>query len=69
MLIHSNKLLFQVYSCVCTLVVYKDSIKAGIVELRGSNGEKAYCFFLARVSHFILLHFSESLKHFFSQYY
>ena len=39
----------QVYSCVSKLVVYKDSCKAGILELQGSNGEKAYCFFLSRV--------------------
>ena len=40
----------QVYSCDSKLVVYKDSCKAGILELQGSNGEKAYCFFLSRVS-------------------
>jgi len=39
-----------VFSCLCQLVVYDDVLKAGLMELKGSNGEKAYCFFLSRVS-------------------
>ena len=45
-----DMLAFQVFSCVSKLVIYKESCKAGILELQGSNGEKAFCFFSSKVS-------------------
>eukprot|EP00092_Neocalanus_flemingeri_P030045 GFUD01032620.1.p1 GENE.GFUD01032620.1~~GFUD01032620.1.p1 ORF type:complete len:2235 (+),score=576.38 GFUD01032620.1:40-6744(+) len=38
----------KVYSCVCKISLYVEHLGCGIVELQGSNGEKAYCFFLAK---------------------
>ena len=43
---------FQVYSCISILKVYASEYNCGIVELQGSNGEKANCFFTAKVFHF-----------------
>ena len=43
---------FQVYSCISILKVYASEYNCGIVELQGSNGEKANCFFTAKVFYF-----------------
>ena len=43
---------FQVYSCISILKVYASEYNCGIVELQGSNGEKANCFFTAKVYSF-----------------
>ena len=40
----------KVYSCVSVISLFDKSSQAGVVELQGSNGQRAYCFFLAKVS-------------------
>ena len=41
---------FQVRCCRAKILIYVPAYNSGLVELQGSNGEKANCFFTATVS-------------------
>ena len=39
----------KVYSCFCRVLFFNETWEAGVLELAGSNGEKAYCCFFSKV--------------------